>query len=107
MDWSPEVSTTKTICPEPQVKRRLDHPAEASCRPTSDPAVETIRDCVDLSEWQTREIRIAVAEAERGDFASDDLVRDVLGNWGVDAGEVARDGAEISGQPKRAGSRWP
>lgn len=74
--------TTKTICPEPRVKRRLDHPAEASCRSTSDPAAEAIRDCVDLSEWQTREIRIAVAEAESGDFASDDLVRDVLGNWG-------------------------
>ena len=98
--------TTKTICPEPQAKRRLDHPAEASCRSTLDPAAEAIRDCVDLSEWQTREIRIAVAEAESGDFASDDLVRDVLGNWGVDAGEVARDGTGDPERPDRVCARW-
>ena len=107
MDRNPEVSTIRTIWLEPPVKRCLEHAADASSRPTLDPGAEAIRDRVVLDEWQTREIRIAVAEADSGDFASDGLVRDVLGNWGVDAGEAVRDGVGSSGQPKRAGARWP
>ena len=87
------MSTTMAICPEPQANHRLDHPAEASrgAKPSADAGA--IRDFADLNEWQIQEIRTAIAEAERGDFASDGPVRDVLDKWGVDVGQVARDGA--------------
>ena len=75
-----------TIRLEPEVKQRLDDPLEATRRSKSRPATGAIRDFVDLNEWQIQEIRSAIAEADSGDFASDDLVRDMLGKWGVAAG---------------------
>ena len=80
------MSTTMTIRLEPELKQRLDHLAEATQRSKSFLAAQAIRDFVDLNEWQIQEIRNAIAEADRDDFASDDLVRGVLGKWGVDAG---------------------
>ena len=75
-----------TIRLEPDLKQRLDHLAEATQRSKSFLAAQAIRDFVDLNEWQIQEIHSALAEADSDDFASDDLVRDVLGKWGVDAG---------------------
>ena len=80
------MSATMTIRLEPALKQRLDHLAEATQRSKSFLAAQAIREFVDLNEWQVQEIRSAVAEADRGDCASDDLVKDVLGKWGVDAG---------------------
>ena len=80
------MSTTMTIRLEPELKQRLDRLAEATQRSKSFLAAQTIRDFVDLNEWQIREIRNAIAEADVEDFASDDLVRDVLGKWGAEAG---------------------
>ena len=80
------MSATMTIRLEPALKQRLDHLAEATQRSKSFLAAQAIREFVDLNEWQVQEIRDALAEADREEFASDDLVRDVLGKWGVDAG---------------------
>ena len=80
------MSTTMTIRLEPDLKQRLDHLAEATQRSKSFLAAQAIRDFVDLNEWQIQEIRSALAEADSDDFASDDLVREVRGKWGVDAG---------------------
>lgn len=80
------MSTTMTIRLEPALKQRLDQLAEATQRSKSFLAAQAIREFVDLNEWQIQEIRSAIAEADRGDFASDDLVEDVLSKWGVDAG---------------------
>ena len=80
------MSATMTIRLEPALKQRLDQLAEATQRSKSFLAAQAIREFVDLNEWQIQEIRSAIAEADRGDFASDDLVKDVLGKWGVDAG---------------------
>lgn len=80
------MSATMTIRLEPDLKQRLDHLAEATQRSKSFLAAQAIRDFVDLNEWQIQEIRNAIAEADSEEFASDDLVRDVLGKWGVDAG---------------------
>ena len=80
------MSATMTIRLEPALKQRLDHLAEATQRSKSFLAAQAIREFVDLNEWQVQEIRSAIAEADRGDFASDDLVKDALGKWGVDAG---------------------
>lgn len=80
------MSATMTIRLEPALKQRLDHLAEATQRSKSFLAAQAIREFVDLNEWQVQEVRDALAEADNEDFASDDLVRDVLGKWGVDAG---------------------
>ena len=80
------MSATMTIRLEPALKQRLDHLAEATQRSKSFLAAQAIREFVDLNEWQVQEIRDALAEADSEDFASNDLVRDVLGKWGVDAG---------------------
>ena len=80
------MSATMTIRLEPALKERLDHLAEATQRSKSFLAAQAIREFVDLNEWQVQEIRNALAEADNEEFASDDLVREVLGKWGVDAG---------------------
>lgn len=80
------MSATMTLRLEPELKRRLDDLAEATQRSKSFLAAQAIREFVDLNEWQVQEVRNALTEADREDFASDELVRDVLGKWGVDAG---------------------
>ena len=80
------MSATMTIRLEPALKQRLEHLAEATQRSKSFLAAQAIREFVDLNEWQVQEIRNALVEADNEEFASDDLVSDVLGKWGVDAG---------------------
>ena len=80
------MSATMTIRLEPALKQRLDHLAEGTKRSKSFLAARAIRELVDLDEWQVQEIRNALAEADNEEFASADLVREVPGKWGVDAG---------------------
>lgn len=51
---------------------------EAQHRSRSYVAAEAIREYVNVSEWQTEEIRKALTEAERGEFAGDEQVRSVM-----------------------------
>ena len=80
------MSTTMTVRLEPELKQRLDRLADATKRSKSFLAAQAIRDFVDLNEWQVQEIRSAIAEADRGVFASEAEVSEVMGKWGVDAG---------------------
>jgi len=75
-----------TLRLEPALKQRLDHLAEATQRSKSFLAAQAIREFVDLNEWQVQEIRNALVEADNEAFADNDLVREVMGKWGVDAG---------------------
>ena len=80
------MSTTMTVRLEPELKHRLEQLAQATERSKSFLAAQAIREFVDLNEWQVQEIRNAIAQADQGDFASEDEVKEVLGKWGVDAG---------------------
>lgn len=80
------MSATVTIRMELELKQRLERLAEAMQRSKSFLAVQAIRDFVDVNEWQVQEIEQAVAEANRGEFASDEEVAAVFGKWGVRAG---------------------
>ena len=80
------MSATMTIRLEPALKRRLEQLAESTQRSRSFLAVQAIREFVELNEGQIQEIRSAIAEADRDDFASEELVKEVLGKWGADAG---------------------
>lgn len=80
------MSATMTIRLEPALKKRLEQLAESTQRSRSFLAVQAIREFVELNEWQIREIRSAIAEADRDEFVSEELVKDVLDKWGADAG---------------------
>jgi len=79
------MTTTMTIRLEPEIKERLDILAAATQRSKSFLAAEAIRQYVELNEWQVAEIRAALAEADAGDFASDEDVDAVTARWGVNA----------------------
>ena len=79
------MSTTMTIRLEPELKQRLDRLAKLTQRSKSFLASEALRDYVELNEWQLKEIKQAIKEADQGDFASDLEIRKTLGKWEVDA----------------------
>lgn len=77
------MSTTMTIRLESELKNRLDELAKITDRSKSYLAAEAIREFIELNEWQLREIKNAVDEAERGEFADDGAVEKVMKKWGV------------------------
>ena len=81
------MSTTLSVRVEPEVKARLDALADATQRSRSFLAAEAIREYVEINEWQLQEIQNGVAEADVGDFASDDELASLARKWRVDAGE--------------------
>ena len=80
------MSTTMTVRLEDDVKERLDVLAEATQRSKSFLAAEAIRTYVENNEWQIGEIRMALKEADAGDFASDNEVAALAKKWKVNAG---------------------
>jgi RHH-type rel operon transcriptional repressor/antitoxin RelB len=63
------------------LRRKLDKLAAATRRSRSFLAAEAIRDYVSLNSWQIQEIRKGLAEAERGEFASEKEVKRVAKKW--------------------------
>ena len=80
------MSTTMTIRLEPELKNRLDQLSEATHRSKSFLAAEAIKEFVELNEWQVQEIKSALKEADDGDFATNEEMKNTLGKWGVNAG---------------------
>jgi RHH-type transcriptional regulator, rel operon repressor / antitoxin RelB len=74
-----------TLRLEDDVKDRLDKLADATQRSKSFLAAEAIREFVENNEWQIREIKAAVKEANAGDFASDDDVAALATKWKLNA----------------------
>ena len=70
-----------TLRLEPELRKRLDRLAKAQRRSRSYVATEAIREYVKVNEWQISETRKALAEADRGEFASPEDVRRVLKKW--------------------------
>jgi len=75
------MSVTINVRLEESVKDRLEQLADAPHRSRSLPAAEAIRDYVEVNEWQIGDVKAALAEADAGDFASDDDVRAVQEKW--------------------------
>ncbi len=80
------MSTTMTIRIDDDVRDRLDLLADATQRSKSFLAAEAIREFVEINEWQIREIRAAIGEADAGNFASEKEVRALAKKWKVNAG---------------------
>ena len=79
------MSTTMTVRLEDDIKERLERLAESTKRSKSFLAAEAIREFVEINEWQIREIRAALKEADSGDFASDREVDAIAAKWKADA----------------------
>ena len=79
------MSTTMTLRLEDDVKARLDKLADATQRSKSFLAAEAIREFVENNEWQIREIKAAIKEANAGDFANDEEVAALAKKWKVNA----------------------
>jgi predicted transcriptional regulator len=60
------------------VKEKLDLLAEATHRSKSFLAAEAIDRYLETESWQIKEINLALQEADRGDFASDDDVAELV-----------------------------
>lgn len=79
------MSTTMTLRIEDDIKERLDKLADATQRSKSFLAAEAIREYVETNEWQIREIKAAIKEANAGDFATDADVAALARKWNVNA----------------------
>ena len=77
------MSTTMTIRLEDDVRGRLELLAAATLRSKSFLAAEAIREFVELNEWQIHETRVALAEADTGDFAGEKEVQSLAKKWNV------------------------
>jgi predicted transcriptional regulator len=64
-----------------ELRGKLDKLAAATRRSRSFLAAEAIRDYVALNSWQIEEIHKGLAEAERGEFASENDVKRVAKKW--------------------------
>jgi len=74
-------SSVLTLRLDPQLKRKLDRLSSAMNRSRSFVAAEAIREYVALNDWQIAEIKKGVAEADRGEFASEAAVEDTIRKW--------------------------
>jgi predicted transcriptional regulator len=73
--------TAFTIRVPDQVADRLNQIAQKLDRSRSYMAAQAIEDFVAREEWQLAEIEAGIAEADRGEFASDDDVARVIGKY--------------------------
>lgn len=73
--------TAFTIRVPDEVADRLNQIARKLDRSRSYMAAQAIEDFVTREEWQLAEIEAGIAEADRGEFASDDDVARVIGKY--------------------------
>jgi len=74
-------STTVTVRLNLKLKKRLEKVAIFTKRSKSFLAAEAIENLVELNEWQMKEIKKGVQEAEMKDFASPRRVKAVFDKW--------------------------
>jgi RHH-type transcriptional regulator, rel operon repressor / antitoxin RelB len=74
-------SAVLTLRLDSKLKSRLDRLSKATQRSRSFVAAEAIREYVTLNEWQIGEIRKALGEADRGEFATPQEVRRTIKKW--------------------------
>src|SRR6266850_157739 len=81
--WEAKMAGEKilTLRLESGLRGKLDKLAAATRRSRSFLAAEAIREYVALNSWQIEEIHKGLAEAERGEFASENEVKRVAKKW--------------------------
>ena len=74
-------SAVLTLRLDSKLKSRLDRLSKATQRSRSFVAAEAIREYVTLNEWQISEIKKALGEADRGEFATPQEVQRTIKKW--------------------------
>jgi RHH-type rel operon transcriptional repressor/antitoxin RelB len=74
-------SAVLTLRLDSKLKNRLDRLSKATQRSRSFVAAEAIREYITLNEWQIGEIRKALSEADRGEFATSQEVQRTIKKW--------------------------
>ena len=75
------MSSALTLLLDDNLSKKLDRLAKSTHRSKAFLAAEAIREYVAVNEWQIREIKKALREADRGDFATDQEVQKVINRW--------------------------
>jgi predicted transcriptional regulator len=76
-------SNTLTLRLDAKLCKRLDKLAKTTRRDRCVLARQAIRKFLSLNEWQIAEIKKALREADAGDFASEDEVKEMYEKWGA------------------------
>jgi RHH-type rel operon transcriptional repressor/antitoxin RelB len=79
-------SSVLTLRLDPKLKKQLDRLSRSMSRSRSFVAAEVIREYVSLNDWQIAEIKKGIAEADRGDSASDKELERTVKKWSSRAG---------------------
>jgi predicted transcriptional regulator len=67
-----------TLRLDPNLTKQLDNLAEATRRSRSFLIAEAVGNYLAMNEWQVAEMQKAIVEADRGDFASDEEVKETF-----------------------------
>ena len=74
-------SPVLTLRLDAKLKKRLDRLSKSMSRSRSFVAAQAIQEYVSVNEWQIAEIKKGLAEADAGDFATDEEVQQVMKKW--------------------------
>jgi RHH-type rel operon transcriptional repressor/antitoxin RelB len=74
-------SAVLTLRLDPKLKNQLDRLSKSMNRSRSFVAAQAIQEYVSVNEWQIAEIKKGLAEADAGDFATEEEVQRVLKKW--------------------------
>jgi RHH-type transcriptional regulator, rel operon repressor / antitoxin RelB len=74
-------SSVLTLRLDSKLKKQLDRLSEATNRSRSFVAAEAIREYVELNNWQIAETIKGLAEADRGEFATDKGMAQTFRKW--------------------------
>lgn len=76
-------TVTLTVRIPSEVKDRLEALSKATDRTQAYLASQAIQEFIETQEWQIKAIEEGIEAAERGEFASDDQVKQAFSKWGV------------------------
>jgi RHH-type rel operon transcriptional repressor/antitoxin RelB len=74
-------SAILTLRLDAKLKKQLDRLSKSMSRSRSFVAAQAIQEYVSVNEWQIAEIKKGLAEADAGDFATDEEVQQVMKKW--------------------------
>ena len=74
-------SSVLTLRLDAKLKKQLDRLSKSMSRSRSFVAAQAIQEYVSVNEWQINEIKKGLAEADAGDFATEEEVQRVMKKW--------------------------
>jgi predicted transcriptional regulator len=74
-------SSVLTLRLDAKLKKQLDRISKSMNRSRSFVAAQAIQEYVSVNEWQIAEIKKGIAEADAGDFATEEETQRVFRKW--------------------------